>query len=180
MSSTRGWAIGVAGVVMLAVVAATAGSGAAQGMGRGMGGGQGMHPGMMDESHMADMQVFHYLLDHRADIRRSVKKLDNGIETLTESAVPEVAAKIKAHVGAMYTRMKDGRPIHQRDPLFREVFRVADRITVAITPTEAGLKVVETSDDAAVVKVLHAHADTVDAFLANGRAEMMKDHPVPK
>ena len=29
------------------------------------------------------------------------------------------------------------------------------------------------------VKLLHAHAEVVSAFLANGRAEMMKNHPVP-
>ncbi|MGE3276875.1 MAG: hypothetical protein AB7O67_17320 [Vicinamibacterales bacterium] len=162
------------GVTMVVGVLIGAGTPILAQRGRGMGG------MMMDESHMADMQVFHYLLDHRAEIRRSVTRLDNGIDTLTESDVPDVAAKIKAHVGAMYTRMKDGRPIHQRDPLFREVFRVADRITVTMTPTEKGIRVVETSDDPEVVKVLYAHADTVDAFIANGRSEMMKDHPLPK
>lgn len=38
---------------------------------------------------------------------------------------------------------------------------------------------IETSKDAYVVKLLQAHADVIGAFLANGRSEMMKNHPVP-
>ena len=33
--------------------------------------------------------------------------------------------------------------------------------------------------DAHVVKLLQAHADVVAAFIANGRSEMMKNHPLP-
>jgi len=38
--------------------------------------------------------------------------------------------------------------------------------------------VIETSQDAYVVKLLQAHAGVVSAFLANGMSEMMKNHPV--
>jgi uncharacterized protein len=40
--------------------------------------------------------------------------------------------------------------------------------------------VIETSHDAYVVKLLQAHADVVSAFIANGRSEMMKIHPLPQ
>lgn len=46
-------------------------------------------------------------------------------------------------------------------------------------PTANGVRVIETSTDAWVVKLLHAHAEVVSAFLANGMAEMMKNHPLP-
>jgi hypothetical protein len=41
------------------------------------------------------------------------------------------------------------------------------------------VRVIETSKDAYVVKLLQAHAEVVSAFLANGMSEMMKNHPVP-
>ena len=93
-----------------------------------------------DPAMMSDMQVFHFLLDNRADIRRTVTILPNGIDTLTESDKPEIATKLKTHVSAMYGRLKDGRPIHQRDPLFVELFAHADQIDANITYTEKGLR----------------------------------------
>ena len=63
--------------------------------------------------------------------------------------------------------------------LFVELFKNADQIAVKHEPTAGGVRVIETSKDAYVVKLLHAHAEVVSAFLANGMSEMMKNHPVP-
>jgi hypothetical protein len=142
-------------------------------------GGNGAMAGMSgksDTSMMADMEVFHFLLDNRADVRRTVTKLPNGIDTLTESDKPELAQKIKTHVSAMYSRLKDGRPIHQRDPLFVELFEHADQVEMNITYTDAGVRVVETSTDPAVAILLHKHADAVSGFIKNGMPEVMKNH----
>ena len=139
-------------------------------------GGRGM---MGDGAHAADMQLFHQLFDHRAEITRRVIKRDNGIETVTESTNPDVTRLLQAHVDSMLARVKDGRPIHQRDPLFVELFRHADRIAATAERTAHGIRVVETSGDAYVVKLLQAHADVVSAFIANGRSEMMKNHALP-
>jgi hypothetical protein len=141
----------------------------------------GMGRGMMgDAAHAADMQLFHQLFDHRAEITREVTKLENGIETVTESKNPEVVRLLQAHVASMLARVKDARPIHQRDPLFAELFRYADRIDAKYEVTAAGVRVVETSKDAYVALLIQAHADVVSGFIANGRAEMMKNHPLPK
>jgi hypothetical protein len=59
------------------------------------------------------------------------------------------------------------------------VFAHAGKIVMTQQPTEKGIKVVETSDDPYVAKLIKAHADVVTAFIANGRAEAMKNHPVP-
>lgn len=150
----------------------------AQPRGRGMGGGPG-HGMMKDDNHHADMQGFMFLLTHRAEIRRRVKEVPGGVETLTESEVAEVAAGIQEHVAAMYRRLKEGRPIHARDPLFAELFRRADRITMKTEKTAKGLKVRETSSDPYVTKLIRSHAEVVSAFLRNGHPEMMKDHPLP-
>ena len=142
--------------------------------------GQGGRGGMMhDSAHVEDMQVLHQLFDHRTEITRQVVRRPNGVETVTESTNPEVTRLLQTHVTSMLARVKDGRPIHRRDPLFAELFRYADQIEVKYDVTPRGVRVIETSTDAYVVRLLQAHADVVSAFIANGRAEMMKDHPLP-
>ena len=132
-----------------------------------------------DPSHQADREIFHFLLEHRADIRRTVTPLPNGVETLTESDDPTVVAKLQTHVQAMARRVEEQRPIHRRDPLFAEIFRHADKIKMQLTPTPQGLKVLETSDDPYVVQLIQAHAEVVNLFVKNGWSEMRKDHPLP-
>ena len=134
---------------------------------------------MRDDAHAADMQVFQQLFDHRADITRRVLRREDGVESATESMNPEVTRLIQTHVAAMLSRVIEQRPIHQRDPLFAELFKYADRIDAIYEKTAGGVRVVETSRDAYVVKLLHAHAEVVSAFIANGRAELMKNHPLP-
>jgi hypothetical protein len=135
---------------------------------------------MMGESaHPADMQVFHQLFDHRREITRQVVLRQDGIETLTESTNREVTRLLQTHVASMLARVKDGRPIHRRDPLFAELFRYAEGIDARHELTAGGVRVVETSQDPYVVKLLHAHAEVVSAFIANGMSEIMKNHPLP-
>jgi hypothetical protein len=45
--------------------------------------------------------------------------------------------------------------------------------------TPNGVRVVETSTDPYVAKLIQAHADVVTGFIRNGRSELMKNHPVP-
>jgi hypothetical protein len=142
-------------------------------------GGRGGHGMMGDGAHAADMQVFHQLFEHRTEITRQVHTREDGVETVTESKNPEVTRLLQTHVAAMLARVKEGRPIHQRDPLFVELFKNADRIEARHELTTGGGRVVETSKDVYVVKLLQAHAEVVSAFLANGMSEMMKNHPVP-
>ena len=139
--------------------------------------GRGMMAGPPADA--ADMQLFHQLFDHRAEITRDVKLLPDGIETVTASANPEVTRLLQTHVEAMLARVKDARPIHRRDPLFAELFRHAHLIEATHTLTGQGVRVVEKSADPYVVKLLQAHAEVVNAFIANGHAEMMKNHPLP-
>jgi hypothetical protein len=158
------------------VVSAWTTAAAQQGQGRGMRGQMMMH----DQDHHADMQLFHELLDNRERITRRITNLADGVDTVTESDDPAVAEKIRIHVVAMAARVKEGRPIHQRDPLFREIFRHADKIVMRHEPTANGIRVVETSTDPYVAKLIQAHAEVVSAFIANGHAEMMKNHPLPE
>ncbi len=153
------------------------------GRGRGMGpGGRGPGgPGQGgDPQFIADRDVFHYLLANHDQIRRKVKNIDNGVETVTESDNPEVAAKIQEHVLGMYERVKDVRPIHMRDPLFAEIFRHADKIQMQHKNTKKGVRVTETSDDPYVAKLIQAHAGVVSLFVKNGFTEAHVNHAVPE
>lgn len=161
---------GVAGLVAApGLLAQPPGKGPPFGKGKGM---------QKDEAFFADREVFHFLLEHRKDITRTVKETKTGVETLTESAKPEVARKIKEHVTAMHQRVKTGKGIHYRDPLFAEIFKHSDKIVMTVERTEKGVKVTETSDDPYVAKLIQAHAAVVTKFIENGFEEARKDHPL--
>ena len=132
-----------------------------------------------DPRFIEDRKWFHFLLDNRGKIRRTITRIELGVDTVTESDDPDVAAGIQTHVAAMHARVKEGRGIHMRDPLFREVFRHADKISMVITDTDRGVRVVETSDDPYVASLIQAHADVVSKFIENGHEEVRKTHAVP-
>ena len=94
---------------------------------------------MGDAAHAADMQLFHQLFEHRTEINRQVIAREDGIETVTESKNPEVTRLLQTHVASMLARVKEGRPIHQRDPLFVELFKNADRIEARHELTAGGV-----------------------------------------
>ena len=135
--------------------------------------------GGKDETLTRDRDTFHFLLENHKAIKRTVKTLDNGVETVTESDAAEVTKKIQEHVPAMYERLKSGNGVRYWDPLFAEAFKHGKKMKMEITNTAKGVKVVETSDDPAVVKVIQAHAAVVTRFVEKGFAEARKEHPVP-
>jgi hypothetical protein len=144
----------------------------------------GKGKGAGDPAMKADMEVFHFLLDNRADVRRTVKLLPEGVETVTESDKPEVAKKIREHVAAMHDRVKSGKGIHLRDPLFAEIFKNYDKVVMKVERTDKGVKVTETSDDPKVAKLkvaklIQTHADVVSKFMQNGHQEVRKNHALP-
>jgi hypothetical protein len=160
--------------------AADSESAAAHRPGKGMGRRQGMgHGHAGDSQHDKDHQDFFFLIEHRDSIRRTVKNIPNGIESLTESDVAEVADMIQVHVEAMYDRVENGNPIRMRDPIFRAIFANADKIKMNVEHTEHGVRVTETSTDAYVVKLLQEHAKVVSLWIKNGYAELPKNHAAP-
>ncbi|OZC01495.1 hypothetical protein BSZ36_17220 [Rubricoccus marinus] len=128
-----------------------------------------------------DMDTIHALLaDHQAIERRVVDRSD-GVETWTESDDPEVAARIREHVRQMDARLEDGRPIRRWDPLFAEIFEHADAITMEIEDTERGVRVVETSNDPYVVRLIQQHAHrAVSEFVDRGMDRAHEPTPLPE
>jgi hypothetical protein len=176
MSKTAKWLLVAAGAAVVAVGSTAAvalgrprpsadAAPACRGPGMGHGGGHG-----------ADMRGIHFLFAHRNSIVRTVTEIPGGVRTLTEADDPAVTAQLQQHVEAMSARLKEGRPINARDPLFAALFRNADKIDVQIEKTTKGLRVTETSADPDVVTLIRRHAAVVGAFIANGMPEMMKGH----
>jgi hypothetical protein len=129
--------------------------------------------------HQQDHAVIQYLLQSGPSIQRKVTPIEDGVDTLTESDNPEIAAKIKEHVHAMHSRIEDIRPIHMRDPLFVAIFENAEAISMQIIETEKGVHVIETSSHPYVVKLIQEHAKVVSNFIKYGHSEAMKNHAVP-
>jgi uncharacterized coiled-coil DUF342 family protein len=118
-------------------------------------------------------------LNNHEKISREVTELSDGVETLTESEDPEIAAKIKEHVRWMQHRVEQAKPIRRRDPLFNEIFKHADKIEMKREETKNGVRVVETSKDPYVAKLIKAHAKAVSGFVSRGFAEARLNHSVP-
>jgi hypothetical protein len=149
-------------------------AGVGRGRGRGAGRGRGPGPAMR-----ADQEVLHFLLARHTEIDRTVKRLDNGVETLTESEQPHVAEKIQEHVAAMHKRVQEGRGLRYWDDLFVEIFKRHASIKMSVEKTDKGVRVTETSDDPIVVALIQAHAEIVSKFVAQGFEEAHRNHPVP-
>ena len=137
---------------------------------------KGMGPEMMD-----DMRVIRSILMQHDKIDRKVENLENGVRTITTSHDPEVAAAIQKHVRQMHERLKEDKPIRQMDPLFREIFEHADKIEMQIEDVENGVRVVETSNDPQVVKLIQQHAHrAVSEFAERGMQRAMQPTPLPE
>ena len=132
-----------------------------------------------DERFQTDRNDFQFLLRNHQKITRTVKPIPGGVETITESDDPAVAAKIKEHTKWMKVRIDQSRPIRMRDPLFRELFRHTDKIAMERVETDKGVHVIETSEDPYVSQLIRAHAKVVSGFVTRGFDEATKNHPVP-
>jgi hypothetical protein len=137
---------------------------------------EGMGPEMME-----DMRPIRDMLMNHEQIERRVEDIPGGVKTWTTSADPEIAGAIQKHVRQMHERLKEDKPIRQMDPLFREIFKHADKIDMQIEDLENGVLVVETSEDPQVVKLIRQHAHrAVSEFAEQGMQRAMEPTPLPE
>jgi protein tyrosine phosphatase (PTP) superfamily phosphohydrolase (DUF442 family) len=119
-----------------------------------------------------DRSVWIQLLSDHAKIRRTVVHREEGdlgiVEAVTESDDPAVAARIIDHALAMQVRMKSGARVRAWDPVFRELFDRHDLVQIEVTPTEKGVRIVESSRDPEAIALLRAHAIGVSEFVRHG------------
>lgn len=125
--------------------------------------------------------VFHELLANHAAIQRSVEDIPGGVRTLTTSENPEIAALIQLHVRQMAQRYDAGMPVRKWDPLFTELLKHYDKVTLTIEDVPNGLRVTETSDDPQVVLLIRQHAHKgVSEFVERGFDRAHEASPLPE
>lgn len=116
--------------------------------------GGGMMNGSMPMLHgrdttEAEVEEMRAMFQNHPDIIRSVTNLPDGIETLTESTDPDLAAAIVSHVVGMTGRIEEGRDpmVPIQSPTLKILFERGDSITTEMTPTDNGIRVTQTSTD---------------------------------
>jgi len=186
MKSARGITIGAAVFIGLAFAAASAIAhpdgnmhqmhghmhGQAHGM-HGMSGMSGMSRG--DPSAGADMNLVHQMVVNHEQIQRSVTNLPDGIKTVTESADPQVAQAIKAHVASMVQRLADGREFNLFSSTIPVLFENRNKIRTTVVESATGTVVTQTSEDPKVVMALQAHAIEVSDLAREGMTAMRRN-----
>jgi len=119
-----------------------------------------------------DRDVWMQLLARHGSIRRSLTHRQEGdlgiVEAVTESDDPEVVALIQDHARAMQARMKVGAQVRSWDPVFTELFARYQLVTLEVTPTEHGVRIVEWSRDPETIALLRSHAMGVNDFVCEG------------
>jgi len=103
-------------------------------------------------------------------LSREVTNLPNGIRTVTRSSDEQVMAALTSHVSGMIGRVEagDDPQIFIQSPTLDIFFARGDTIKTDIEVTDAGIVVVQTSDDPDVVAALHTHAAEVSDMAARG------------
>lgn len=103
-------------------------------------------------------------------LSRTVTELPNGIRTVTTSSDPVVMENLVSHVTGMIGRVEnlDDPKIFIQSPTLDIFFARGKGITSEIEVTDAGIVVVQTSDDPEVVQALHVHAAEVSAMAERG------------
>ena len=147
-----------------------------------MGRGMGMRMLNGRDTTRAEVEEMRTMFMRHPDITRSVTNLPDGIETLTESTDPDLAAAIVGHVAKMTDRMEKGRDpmVPIQSPTLQILFERGESITTEMTPTDNGIRVKQTSTDPEVVAALQKHAAEVSDLAARGMAavrdSMMQRH----
>ena len=164
--------------IMLSALPICTVASAQPGQGRGQGFGRG--PGMSGDMR-EDMMTLHAMFAARDKITRTVKMLENGAETTTESNDAKIAVLLKEHVPAMEGRVHENKPLPPMrfHPIFVELIKHTDDYTLTYKETEKGMKVTYEADDPFVVMLVQEHAKLVSRFVKNGMDEIHKPYTLP-
>lgn len=129
--------------------------------------------------HKHDQDVFHTLLRHHEQIHREVTNIPNGIRSLTTSENPNIVKLLHDHVPAMHHRLEENFGLRYWDPAFPEIFAQREKVRMEVTLVPNGVLVEESSEDANVVKLIHAHGLVVSLFVQKGFAQAQQQSPLP-
>jgi hypothetical protein len=103
-------------------------------------------------------------------IIRVVSNLENGIVTTTEAENEILKEAIVSHVTMMVTRLQEGKnpEVMIQSPTLDALFDVYEEIDTEIELTDMGIKVIQTSTNPEVIKLLQKHAAEVSDMSKRG------------
>ena len=103
-------------------------------------------------------------------IERNVTNISNGIITATEAKDEMLREAIVSHVSMMVTRLQEGKnpEVIIQSPTLDALFEVYVEIDTEIELTDMGVKVIQTSANPKVVKLLQTHAAEVSDMSERG------------
>lgn len=101
---------------------------------------------------------------------RVVSNLENGIVTTTEAKNETLREAIVSHVTMMVTRLQEGKnpKVIIQSPTLDALFDVYEEIDTEIELTDKGIKVIQTSTNPKVIKLLQKHAAEVSDMSKRG------------
>lgn len=140
--------------------------------------GDGGHMGGMGMGHMftgvdttqaEEAELRAMFVDH-SQIIRTVENLPNGIRTTTETTNPELRDQLVSHVIGMIDRVDQGRDpeVFIQSPTLDILFENRALIVTEMDPTDNGIIVIQTSDNAETVAAMQKHAAEVSDLAARG------------
>jgi hypothetical protein len=134
----------------------------------------GMDDRQTPVAQMSDMRMIMSLFSSHEKVRRTVEEIPGGIRATTESDDPRVASLLQAHVGRMYQRVNQDRPLTMMSRTLPTLFRNNKRYVRQLSVTPKGVSVTETSSDPQLVAVIRAHGREVTGFVDAGMSSMMQ------
>ena len=134
----------------------------------GEGGDQATAPTLTPGTLAYDRSMWLGLLREHGKIRRTVRHTEVGVDAVTESEDPMVAAAITDHAFAMQRRMQSGSMVRRWDPVFAGLFREHESMHIEVTRTTKGVRISERGEDATSRALLRAHAIGLSAFVRGG------------
>jgi hypothetical protein len=135
--------------------------------------GRGPDGAMMGSATAADMSAYQDLFDRHSELRRIVEIVPGGVRTITETDSPDLVARLRAHVGSMYTHLDQGSEVTCMSGSLPTLFASAGRYQRQFTLTARGVSVTETSNDPHVTAAIRAHAREITGFVNDGMPAMM-------
>jgi hypothetical protein len=129
--------------------------------------------GMMGVS-ATDMSRYMEMFNRHNEITRTVEEIPGGIRTTTQSASPDLAAQLKAHVSSMYSHVEQGAEVMCMSDSLPTLFRRSDGYRRQLALTSTGVIAEETADDPDLIQAIRAHAQEVSGFVREGMPAMMR------
>ena len=128
----------------------------------------------------AVMQGAHTLVFNKGDLTRTVTEIPGGVRTVNTTTNPKLVATLQSHPREMSNHLSNGGHVRKWDPVFTEIAKYQDKITMTYKNLENGIEVTSVSNDENATALIRAHAYKVSEFVARGKDAMHESTPLPE